>query len=249
MIYRIFFFLLFISIAHAEVSLRIHFPNPKVKQGSLASASIILDGQALQQFEIQKLRGQTLSDTIYFQSVGPLLKKDNEYSADIKLIIAKAPENHTVTGKIGQTDLSVNLMNIELLPTEAPKTFIFGTFEIPKEFKIFGWIVGLIILGALVVVGYKIRNKLQSKAELKKKKISLKAEILNANTYEDIVVVWKKKFLYQETFPHINDAFKDFETVLFKHSFKPKQSELEKSEVVGAYKEFTSKIEGGFNGI
>lgn len=249
--YLVIVFLFLTGFVHAAVNIELVFEKNKIKQGSIENASMMIDGTSFQQIEVQKLKGQTIADTVYFLSVGPLLRKDsgNSFSSDVKVIIAKVPEDKKVSGKLGAVDINVNLSNIEMIPTESPKTYLFGTFEAPENFNFVPWLVGVLIIGSLFWGGLKLNKRFKLKAELKAKRSNLKKEILAAKTYDEVIEVWKKKLKFCEEFPHIEESFKKLEMTLFKYMFKSQQTEREQNEVLDAYKEFKTQIEGGFNGI
>lgn len=235
----------------AAARMEINFSSDKVKQGSLQKSLIKLDETSAQVIELQKLKGQTLGETLYIYSVSPLLRKDggSTFEAEATVIFVKVPEQNKLGYKTPQTDIEVTWNQVEVIPTEAPQELLFGTFTIPSKMKLLTWFLLLSAVVVLVIAGIKGRKLLLNKKALKIRKLNAKAEILSAKEFSDVVHLWQKKHSLFREFPHIEEPFKDLEKVLYKHQFKPFQTETEKIEVMNAYREFTNRIEGGFNGI
>lgn len=249
--YIIFFILVCSQVAFGATNLTLQFSSAEIKQGSLETTKLLLNADAVQKISLQKLKGQTLGDTIYIYGVSPLMRKEgsNSFEADAKVIFVKIPETNTVAFKQDAEDLLVTWGNVKITPTEAAKGFIFGNFEIPSRPKIILWasiLIGLGLISGTVLWG---RKKLQHKAALKAKSKALKTELLSAKTYPEVVDVWKKKHSFITAFPQIETSLKDFEVVLFKYQFKPRQSEVEINAVMEAYRDFVRKVEGGLSGV
>ena len=249
--YLILLILICSQLAFGTTNLTLEFVAQEIKQGSLESVKIHLNPEAAQRISLNKLKGQTLGETIYLYDVSPLMRKagSSNFEADAKVIFVKTPETNALAFKQETEDLFITWGNTQITPTEAAKGFIFGNFEIPSRPKIILWLSILLGVGLLTFLGFWGRNKYRTKQALKAKTRALKAELTTAQTYAEVVNVWKKKHLYVSTFPHIEDSLKDFETVLFKYQFKPRQSEAEINVVMEAYREFLQKIAGGLNGI
>ncbi|WP_408098459.1 hypothetical protein ACJVC5_05985 [Peredibacter sp. HCB2-198] len=249
--YIVLFILLVPCLAFGASALNLDFGKNEIKQGSLETAKILLKADAVQRVPLQKLKGQTLADTLYFYDVSPLMRKEGSdyFEAEAKVIFAKAPETNALGTKFGEEDLLITWGNSQVLPTEAAQGFIFGKFEIPSRPKILLWLsvtLGVGILAFLIIWG---RKKYLIKTTLKKKKRALKQELLSATTYQEVVDLWKKKHKFFDEFPQVEEPFKSFEAVLFKYQFKPRQNEAEISQVIEAYRDFVRKVEGGLNGI
>ena len=249
--YFVLFIILIPGLAIGATALNLDFGKTEIKQGSIETAKIQLKADAVQRVSLQKLKGQTLAETIYFYDVSPLMRKEgsDSFEAEAKVIFAKAPETNALGTKFGDEDLLVTWGNTQVSPTQVEQGFIFGKFEIPSRPKILLWFSIILGLGVLTYLFFWGRKKYQFKTAQKKKLQELKRELLGATNYQEIVEVWKKKHKYLDNFPQIEDAFKGFETVLFKYQFKPRQNETEISQVTEAYREFVRKIEGGLNGI
>lgn len=249
--YVILFILILHQIAFGATPLNLEFNKGAVKQGSLETARILLKADAVQKVSLQKLKGQTLGNTIYIYDVSPLVRKNGSdfFETNAKVIFVKVPETNALVSKLGAEDLLITWGDIPVSPTEGAKGFVFGNFEIPSRPQIFLWLsilVGVVILSCL---GFWGRKKYQLNSSLKKKKKILKSELISASSYQEIVEVWKKKQLFLSEFPQIEEAFRTFEGVLFKYQFKPHQSEAEVSVVTEAYRDFVRKVEGGLNGV
>ncbi|WPU65521.1 hypothetical protein [Peredibacter starrii] len=249
--YIAFFILLIPCLAFGATALNLDFGKNEIKQGSIETAKILLKADAVQRVPLQKLKGQTLAETIYFYDVSPLMRKEGSdfFEAEAKVIFAKTPETNALGTKFGNEDLLVTWGNSQISPTEASKGFIFGKFEIPSRPKIILWLSIILGLGVLIFLVIWGRKKYQIKTARKKKMQDLKRELLGATNYQEVVEVWKKKHKFLDTFPQIEESFKGFETVLFKYQFKPRQNETEMAQVTEAYRDFVRKIEGGLNGI
>lgn len=237
--------------ALANVRLDINFAETKVKQGSLTDATVSIAADQLSSFELQKLKGQTLAKTLYFYQLSPWINQQAEgrLQAQVKVIFVVVPTSTELHDKLETVDLDIHLSPVQVEPTEAAEKLLFGTFTVPKPVEVLRWI--LIALGILLIggIGWLIYKKFKLKADLRNQKRKTRDEIISAQTYEDVVSLWKKKHFYQQQFPHVADPFRDLETILFKYQFKPYQSEAEKDEVVQAYRKFVQNCQGGFHGI
>ncbi len=231
--------------------LRLVFPSNEVKQGALVRARMIVPLTAVN-LPLQKLKGQNLSETIYFQQLSPLLRKDgaSEYEADTQVIFLSVPQTTTVPGKIGDAEINVNWDQLTVIPTEVPKEMLWADFTAPDVlYKNWMWLVFVAIFLLIPYPAYLLWEKLSFKKNERKRKLALMEEIKSCRSYDDVVALWKKKHSYLPTFPHLDGPFIDLEKTLFKVQFKPVQSESEKAEVMSAYQKFLTETEGGFRGI
>lgn len=246
-------FLLFIIIqpALAAVSIQLDFFDSQLKQGQLEVAQVTMTAEAAQNISLQKLKGANFAETLYFYELGPLIKKDggDYFVADAKVIFLKIPESPKLIQKLGNEEIILAWPQIEILPTEGGKELIFGQFEIPSRKKILLWV--LISLGLLtgLYALIKYRKQIALKKAAREKRINLKDKLFNATDYSQIVEIWLSRDEFLTAFPEIRDYFKKFEITLFKYQFKPHQTETEKAEVVTAYREFLTNIQGGLSGI
>jgi hypothetical protein len=246
-----FFVLLFIfsSSAFAGAKMQIDLSSAVVKQGSLVDAVVRLDGASVQQIELQKLKGVSLADTIYLHQVAPLIRSGEVFEADAKIIFLKVPEGKPLTHKIGENDISITWSDVEVQPTEAPAQLLFGQFEIPGRKRILEILAGFLILGLVAFGVYRLNQIRKKKSALLRIRADLRDKIMSAREYQDVVTLWQQKSDLLKEFPHLSDPFKELEKVLFKYQFKQSQSETEKAEVMKAYRDFMTKVQGGFNGI
>jgi hypothetical protein len=229
----------------------IQFSTPKFHQGSLQKSIWKVDQATAQKLELQKLKGQTVGGVLYIYSVSPLMRKNgsSDFEADAKVIFVKVPETNFLGHKTTTGEAVLTWNNVEVIPVEAPKELLFGTFEVPSRMKILTWasiLVGLIFLG---LIGFKVLKKLKQKKLLKQQKLSLKNDIQSVNEYQEVVRIWQSKHKLLREFPHLETPFKDLETTLFKYQFKPRQTDFEKNEVMTAWKKFIDETRGGFDGI
>ena len=237
-------FYLIVFGVHAAPEIIIHLKESQVQQGHISDAVLEFTANAVQSVNLQKLKNKNFSETLYIHSLSPLVRRDNSFVADAKVIFLKVPDVKTLT-----TENLTLKWNVEVIPTEASKDFLFGDFSAPARSKLMIWLGAMLLIIFFAFSGFKVR-RIWNQKQLKKNKLKkLRNEIFSAVSYEEIVGVWNKKQTFLFTFPFLKDSFKELETVLFKHQFKPRQTQFEKDEVIHAYKTFLSKIEGGFNGI
>lgn len=243
------FILIFSTIASAVVELQ--FAAPKVSQGSLETVVLKVDPATAQQFELQKLKGQTIGNTIYVYSISPLMRKEGgtDFEAEARLVFIKVPETSFVAYKAPQGELVLTWKDLEVIPTEAQKELIFGTFEVPERSKLLLWAGILIALVLIVLGGFPVWQKFVLRKEQKNKKLNIKNDIYGVSQYQDVVRIWQNKRNLVREFPHLEEPFKNLEKTLFKHQFKPTQTDSEKNEVMSAWKKFIEECQGGFNGI
>lgn len=244
-------FLIMSISSFATSKMHISFQSSQIKQGSIVDARIIFDAGVVQRVDLSKIRNTTLSEYFYVYEADLPLRKMGEDSigSDAKIIVLKIPNSQPVNHTIENEKIEITWNNIEFLPTEAGKGFVFGDFNIPEKRN---FVVVAIICLLLIIVslsGWKIFNKIKIKKIEKERIKLLKKNIESAATYEDIVTVWKKKAELISEFPHLEEHFKNLEVILFKYQFKFSQTESEKNIVIEAYKDFIEKIKGGFNGI
>lgn len=227
------------------------FSSKEVKQGSIVPALIKIDAASAQEFPIQKLKLKTFADTIYVYDVGTPIRKEGRpyFEADAKIIFIKVPENNELNFLEDGKTFKVFWNPISVVPTEKGKQFVYGAFDVPARFKALKWF--LVVFGALVlsVFGFFLNRQYKIKSKRKKALADIKRKMFAATTYPDVVELWMSRQLYLNTFPAIEEAFRDLEQKLFKIQFKPSQSEDEKRDAIEAYKEFLNSIKGKFDGI
>ncbi len=234
--------------AWSRVSLELVLDKPSVKQGEIVVGRLIVkqtDGQAI----LGGLKGKKFGKALYLLQVSSFMGKQGHLEAETKLIFLAVPQTAAASEVINGEEVFINWNNIEVMPTESPKSFLLGDFVIPARKKLFQWL--LIGLGILLIFGTTIflRRSYLKKQDKKKRITLIKNELLNCNTYNDIVDMWNKKQVYIEAFPDLDKNFKNLETVLFKYQFKAQRSETEIKEVISAYHKFKTNVSGVINVI
>ncbi len=248
-----YFLLLFIlSLFHPAVAgIHIEFKEKSVKQGSLQAAKIIIDTDTAKTIKLQNLQGESLEKIVHIQSVDSVIenKNNSSWSSDAIVIFLKVPVQRSLTYKHQGREIPVSWNDIEVKETEAPKEFLFGTFEVPSKLKFFLWI--LIPLLSVILIAFIIdfRKKWKVKKEIRLYRKKIRDELLAASQFQDVVMIWQKKRELIKEFPHLEDPFKELEKVLFRYQFQHHQSESEKAEVLKSYRSFLDRIQGGLDGI
>jgi hypothetical protein len=241
--------LFLVSSVEAEVVLS--FGRDKIKQGSLEETILKVDMETAQKFSIQKLKGETVGDVLHFHQISPLVKKseDGAFYAEATVIFAKIPEKNSLVYSSANEQITISWPQIEVITTDSDQRFVFADFTIPGKKDV--WLLVLLSLTLVIIsiLSWTFRKRWKSKQLLKRKKLELREQLLSAGSYEDVVAVWQKKSQFLNEFGHLEEPFRALEKTLFKYQFKPNQSEAEKEEVMKAYRSFTQKTEGGFNGI
>ncbi len=247
--------LLFLLILSAEVlsmdKLALFVPQSEVNQGALVKGTLIVQPEAVN-FPVQKLKGETVGDTIYFQQLSPLLKKEGSaaYEADVRVIFTNVPENRSVTGNIANQELVIEWNDIRINPVEATGKMLWADFTAPDFMEgSWRWVWISLIIILLAVAGYFIWRKVSRRSREKKRRQKLASEFLACSNYDEIVEFWKRKHTYLKEFPQLEKNYRNFEEVLFKYQFKPKQTESEKEQVVRAYQKLTEESKGELRGI
>lgn len=243
--------ILFIGNAWSLDRLEIDFEDSEVHQGALIKGKLLLQPDSVN-LPVQKMKGATIGETLYFQQLSPLLKKEasSAYESDVKVIFIKIPESDTITGVIGQNEIQINIGAIKVVPIESSGQMMWAEFTAPDFLAgnwRWVWITLIIIL--LAAGGFFIWRKISNKRMIAARRKQLLEEFRSCRTYEDVVSMWQKKRTYFNEFPQIENSFQKFEEVLFKYQFKPQQSEAEKQFVLDAYHKLLSDNEGVMRGI
>ena len=222
-----------------------------VKLGEISKVQIYVDAQTAQSLPLQSIKEQTLSETLYVQSVSSMLKHEGEqdYTADAEVIFIKDPGANEIKTTIANQPVRIFWNNVRIEAVEVPKDYVLGNFDIKAPLRIIVWLLSAALMIALCVGLWKFRNAQGRKAALKKERKALKEKILSCRNYQDVVSLWKQKRLLIERFPHLAGPMENLETVLFKYQFKPQQTSNEEAIVMDAYRAFMKESEGGFNGI
>ena len=232
----------------SKVDLNLVLPTDRVNQGEIVQGKIVL-GQSEGQVALNGLNGLNIQKTIYLISVSPFIGKDGNYEAEAKVIFLKSPESAVLQETVNGEEIHIRWTTVEIIPTEEPKSFLLGNFNVPIKKSFTAWIIGGVLSLAFILLTLFLIRLRKKKQVIKVKKIKLKNELMNNETYTEIVAMWRQKQIFLEAFPGIAEEFKEFEKVLFKYQFKKTQSESEVEEVILAYKSFCSNVLGILNGI
>lgn len=235
----------------ANATLRLEFPKSTVSTGEIVTVQLSLDPLSAQALPVQSLKGETLGDLLYVQSVGPLLRKDGEqeFTAQAEIVFIKSPEGNEIKFLLKGQPIRIHWNNVRIESNEVPRDYILSDFTIPTPRNIIFW---LLILSAVVLFAKGIlmlRGFLDRKNRLRNEKKMLRDSVVRCKTYEEVVELWRNKSRPIKMFPHLDEPFKRLELVLFKVQFKPFQTSQERDQVLDAYRRFVKEVEGGFNGI
>ena len=248
--------LLLVSFASFSVfsatDLKLLFDTPEVKQGEIVNATLLISMNQMQDLNLSKLENKSLAETIYFMKISPSVKKEGreDLEAEVKVIFTKVPETNGLTGKINDLDIRLSWNELKVEATEGAQELLWGNFEIPKETKLVLWtLLTLLVATILALIIRPLIKKHKQKKAHKEIMIQRKDELLSCGDYDDVVKIWQQRQEYISHFPHILEPFKKLEKDLYKHQFKPRQTEQEKLEIMDAYRTFKRSIEGGFIGI
>lgn len=248
-------FLILLLIAfpvYSSVRIELSADVSVVNQGELTEVALKIHSDLNTSLELQKLKGTSFGGVIYFYEISPLLRKEGSPTlyADARIIFVKVPEGTTIKSSFEGRSMEMELIDLEVRPTEAAQNYQFGNFEIPLTSRfVAGVVIILVVLILSLLLALPLLRKIQDKRRHKIMLRKLKSEVLECKAYDDVVELWKAKHLYLETFPHIKEPFHRLEEVLYKYQFKQFQSQQEKQEVIESYRKFVASVEGGFIGI
>jgi uncharacterized membrane-anchored protein YhcB (DUF1043 family) len=239
------------SALFAAPSIRLNFPSSEVKQGNLEAVTIKLNGQMVQEIGLQKLIGSTLGESIYLYSAETLLRKNSgdTFEAEAKVIFLKVPTGRTLLHKIGDEEIFISWSEISVLPTEVPKEFIFGDFEVPGRTQLAKWLIVGTLLFFIILGLFFYRSASSQKKKQRQIKLALKEKILTVSDYQEVVSLWQEKAEILILFPQLSEPFKNLEKTLFKYQFKVSQTASERDEVMIAYRSFLEQGKGGLDGV
>ncbi len=243
--------ILFMGNAWSLDRVDLDFTETEVHQGALVQGKLIIQPESVN-FPVQKLKGATIGEIIYFQELSPLLKKDgsSSFESDTTAIFIKVPETETIVGSIGQNEIHINIGGIKVIPVESSGQMLWADFSAPDFFAgSWGWLWTTLVIILLLSASFIGWRKISARRKLIARRKSLLEEFRGCKTYEDIVLMWKKKRTYFQEFPQIEDKFQNFEEVLFRYQFKPSQTDSEKQAVVDAYRKLLDDSEGALRGI
>lgn len=228
----------------------IRFTQEKVTQGSLQKVELALDEESFSKLDSFNLQGSKINDVIYIQEVTPFTRKGaDSYETNATIIFLKVPETPNGTIETPKGKLNVSWRSIEVVSTDVSENFLFGEFEIPKSPKLVLWLAIMFGVIAGIFGLTKVIKNIKKRNKSKKYISQLKLQIESAQTYENIVDIWKKKHEILKFLPEIQSSFATLEKELFLYQFKPTQSESEKESVKRAYFRFLEEIKGALNGV
>jgi hypothetical protein len=238
--------LIFSFNAWSRVNLELSLDNPSVKQGEIVIGRLSVleaEGQAV----LTGLKGKKIEKTLYLLSVSPFMGKQGQLEAEAKVIFLSIPQKSEVAEILDGEEVSIKWNNIEVIATPEPKSFLLGDFEIPTRANVVYWIIVFLSIAVIALLTSFFLKHFSKKKKAKNKILSLKKELLDCITYEDVVEIWEQKRKYIETFPKLDKSFKILENVLFKYQFKSQRTKTETDEVVQAYNVFKSNVSGALN--
>lgn len=241
-------FILLSASAWSKVTLELQLPADSVKQGEIVYGKLIVK-ESQGQAALSGLKGKKISKTLYLLNLSPFMGKQGVLESEAKVIFMAVPESNYIMENINGEEVAVSWNNLEVRPTEEPQSFLLGDFEVPERKEIFPWLVGLFGLAALSILGLWLRNKFRSKKLSKSLLHKTKDEILNCQSYDDVVLMWRQKRAYLQKFPQLESAFLTLEKTLFKYQFKQQRTAREEDEVLVAYNSFKTEVQGVLNGI
>lgn len=240
-----------LNIAHAESELNITFPDVKIRQGTIQQVELNFDQEFAQKIEVQSFKGQKLGSAFYLYNLGPIMRKDgvDNLSAKAKVIVISEPKglNEKIVINGQPANLKWNTINFEKV--ETPKELLFANFSIPAMSNYIAYIILFVLMALIGAAVFYVRHIRLRKKLLKQKKDILIKRILGANSYDEVVEVWKIKPSALSVFPGLSDPYKELEKVLFQYQFKLVQTEKEKEAVTLAYREFCSQAKGVMDGV
>jgi hypothetical protein len=243
--YFLLFFFTFNVFAKIELTL---LPMDSiVKQGEIVQTRIQIkdyDGAI-------SLNGVTLAETIYFYKMSPFIRNPENGSMQTEgsIIFLKVPKTNEVSGPLQNQEVLVTWKDLIIQPVQAPESFLFGEFQIPKQLNV----IMIVFLSFISLTLIWIIKRHIHRRKLKSVKIALinqlKDQITSAKDFSEVVNLWKMKHQYLESFPTIEKDFSDWEQTLFKYVFKPHITEMEKQLVMSSYEDFKTNIGEKIRGV
>ena len=229
------------SSVYAKVLIGV-LPSKNIfKQGEIIDVQLRVEYQN-SKLSILKMADRNIGETIYFLQLNSKSTESEEKTFTGKAIFTKVPSSQQISETVEGEEVIVTWPEIEVVPVEEPKSFIYGDFTVPSPIKLTYWIIGLFGLGILLRYGVFLRRKRQQKLKKGIERSLLLTTLREANTYEDIVQVWQKKKIILNEFPQLESAFTNFESILFLYQFKPKRTDFELNEINHAYSKFKNTL-------
>ncbi len=239
------------SLVFSRVQLVLSSKEASIQQGSLEQGVLQISPEGFQELQGINLQGSTIAKSLYFLQIGPWLRQENSqsFNAEVTFVMIAVPQESLIRDQVKGKELEVELGQLTVRPTEPAPQLLFGTFSVPKKSNWLLW-VSIILVGlGLGFFGYKFWLKLRQKRQTKLKLKALKQELADAKSYDDVVMLWKKKTIYVEAFPQLEGSFRKLEETLFRYQFKPRQNEEERAIVLDAYRSFVQESQGALHGI
>ena len=246
-----FFLMLLLSFkVLASTNMELKIDSPEVQQGEIVSARLSFRADSEGVMPNLSLKDKKFANTVYFLSLKPFVGKEGQgyFEAEAKVIFIKIPVTAILVEKIGTSDISINLGSVNVKQTQS-EGFKFSDFDIPRQINYFFTALGLFLLGVVIFFVRHLILKANRKKELQERRKKIKEELLQADNYDAVVELWKKKANFLSMFPIIEKDFHKLETVLFKYQFKANQAEHEKQVVLEAYQKFKEEIKVVLNGV
>jgi hypothetical protein len=247
----IFFSLVISPLWAADVSLKLKFPVERFSTGELVNVEIIIDANSAQGLSFQSLKGETIGETIYIQSLSPLILREGEqhFTVDAQVVLIRKPTSNQIQTTFKGNTLFIGWDNVEIEAVDTPSDYVLEDFTVPTPLNILRWVL-LFIIFSSVIYGLWVLKKKWSDKKLEKKRLAeLKRSLLSGKDYAAVVEIWKKKHAYLKSFPMIETAFTNLESVLFKFQFKPQRTMEEEFKVMEAYRNFIKDAEGELRGV
>jgi hypothetical protein len=245
------FILILATQAFGEDRIQLSFEQSSIHQGALVKAHLYLPPLSLN-LPLQKLKGQTFAETIYFHEIGPLLKKNNltNYESDVHVIFVKKPESNLIQGRVGSEEIIIDVGEVTVEAIEAPGKMIWADFSVPEFIeKNWLWLGIPLILILLCFPAVRMWQSLVKKKKARERRKKLLQDFRSCQSYEEIVKMWEKKHEYIREFPELGPDFQKFEETLFQVQFKPSQTIEEKEIVRAAYEKLLTDSKGGLSGV
>lgn len=241
-------FVLLSTYVHAAVQVDLYLDKNEVKQGSIETARIVMNVDGAQRVPWQKLKGETLGESLYLYDVSPIVRKQGEFEAEAKIIFSAVPQANILKHKVADQEILIDLKDTKVIPVDS-KQFVYDQFDIPFRTKIVNvlpWVALILLIGVGTLYGVR---RFQQQSKSKRRRKALRDEIISAQNYDEVIALWYRRDVFQKEFPEIQDSFKEFERGIYQVIFRPTLSDAEKKDVFNSYQSFVGKVSEVLNGI
>jgi hypothetical protein len=228
----------------AKTTLELSTLVPEVKQGSIIDCELSIK-ESEGKSTLSGLAGRDFAKTIYVISLDPFVQKNGILVSNARVVFEKVPASDLIE----ESELSIILKKIKVLPAKPAQSFLFGDFEVAGQVSFLKWIVTFILVVVIGGIFLKWRNKYLRKKKSKLRKLSLKEQLLKPSNYDEIVAAWENKHIFLDEFPDLAPAFIKLEAILFKYQFKSQRNEFEITQILIAYDQFRNDVREVLNGI